>query len=383
MTNKYVLLIMIMLSSVSCRQNNSFTLSGDLQGLKAGDTLLFKEYEPAFFTPISQDTLILEDNNTFRFTIPAQHTTLGYLEYVPRNDKELSNNSTEIIVRPGDNIRISGYSDYLKIAAYEGGFYDNPSIVRYLDMTKKSDSLATLYNRKIDHFSKIGNNDSIRFYIGKLQKIKYPEGYKKQRDSLTNFADNEYAAYMYLRRMYRKTSDELQERLKRFSPATRKTHFGQTLEAMLPILNNIDKGKKPKDFTLIDKNGNTISLSDYRGKYLLIFYYGICGGVFQTDPHLTDIYNEYHDKGFEILGLCRDGDIALKYPQFLKSVEVQRLLAHPYTTIYLTDKQNEFIKKELYLYATPTVMLIDPEGTTLIRGGHEEEAIRKLLQKNL
>ena len=64
-------------------------------------------------------------------------------------------------------------------------------------------------------------------------------------------------------------------------------------------------------------------------------------------------------------------------------MEVQRLLAHPYTTIYLTDKQNEFIKKELYLYATTTVMLIYPEVTTLIRGGHKEEAIRKVLGKNL
>lgn len=383
MTNKYFLLIMIMLSSASCRQNDSFTLSGDLQGLKAGDTLLFEAYEPAFYTPTSQDTLIIENNNTFRFTIPAQHTTFGYLEYIPQNGKELSNNSAEIVARPGDNIRISGYVDYLNTSTYDGGFYDNPSIARYLDTTKESDSLEILYTRKIIHFSETGNNDSTQFYIRKYRKIKRPEEYKKQRDSLMNFADNEYAAYMYLRGMYRKTSDELQERLKRFSPTTRKTHFGQSLEAILPILNNIDEGKIPKDFTLIDKNGNTVTLSDYRGKYLLIFYYGVCGGVFQTDPHLTDIYNEYHDKGFEILGLCRDGDIALKYPQLLKSVEVQRLLAHPYTTIYLTDKQNEFIKKELYLYATPTVMLIDPEGTTLIRGGHKEEAIRKVLGKNL
>ena len=113
MTNKYFLLIMIMLSSVSCRQNDSFTLSGDLQGLKAGDTLLFEAYEPAFYTPTSQDTLIIENNNTFRFTIPAQHTTFGYLEYIPQNGKELSNNSAEIVARPGDNIRISGYVDYL------------------------------------------------------------------------------------------------------------------------------------------------------------------------------------------------------------------------------------------------------------------------------
>ena len=234
--------------------------------MKAGDTLLFEAYEPAFYTPTSQDTLIIENNNTFRFTIPAQHTTFGYLEYIPQNGKELSNNSAEIVARPGDNIRISGYVDYLNTSTYDGGFYDNPSIARYLDTTKESDSLEILYTRKIIHFSETGNNDSTQFYIRKYRKIKRPEEYKKQRDSLMNFADNEYAAYMYLRGMYRKTSDELQERLKRFSPTTRKTHFGQSLEAMLPILNNIDEGKMPKDFTLIDKNGNTVTLSDYRHK---------------------------------------------------------------------------------------------------------------------
>ena len=98
-----------------------------------------------FYTPTSQDTLIIENNNTFRFTIPAQHTTFGYLEYIPQNGKELSNNSAEIVARPGDNIRISGYVDYLNTSTYDGGFYDNPSIARYLDTTKESDSLEILY----------------------------------------------------------------------------------------------------------------------------------------------------------------------------------------------------------------------------------------------
>ena len=84
-----------------------------------------------------------------------------------------------------------------------------------------------------------------------------------------------------------------------------------------------------------------------------------------------------------MLGICRDGDIAAAYPQLLESPQVQRLLAHPYPTIYLTDEQNAYIRKELFLYATPTVMLIAPDGTTLIRGSHEEKAIRKLLRENL
>lgn len=326
---------------------------------------------------------IVAENNTIDITIEAHHTIYGLLQYTPRAGKVWGNNSAEIIARPGDNIEIHGSIDYLKCARLKGGLYDDTAVARYLDTAREMDSLETFYERKIACFSESGQSDSAFSYIERFQHMKRPKAYKEMRDSLTNLADNEYAAYLYLRLTHRKSPEELQERLNRFSPATRESYLGKSLESMLPILSNISEGNKPKDFTLTDKNGNSVSLSDYHGKYLLLFYYGVCGGVFQTDPHLTDIYHEYHDKGLEMLGICRDGDIAAAYPQLLESPQVQRLLAHPYPTIYLTDEQNAYIGKELFLYATPTVMLIDPEGTTLIRGSHEEKAIRKLLRENL
>lgn len=381
---KYPLnLTLFLLLVIACRPVDTFTVSGRLQGLNAGDTLRFDTYTLPFYEPISADTFIVAENNTIDITIEAHHTIYGLLQYAPRAGKVWGNNSTEIIARPGDNIEIHGSIDYLKCARLKGGIYDDTAVARYLDTTREMDSLETFYERKIACFSESGQSDSAFSYIERFQHMKHPKAYKEMRDSLTNLADNEYAAYLYLRLTHRKSPEELQERLNRFSPATRESYLGKSLESMLPILTNISEGNKPKDFTLTDKNENSVSLSDYRGKYLLLFYYGVCGGVFQTDPHLTDIYHEYHDKGLEMLGICRDGDIAAAYPQLLESPQVQRLLDHPYPTIYLTDEQNAYIRKELFLYATPTVMLIDPDGTTLIRGSHEEKAIRKLLRENL
>lgn len=381
---KYPLnLTLFLLLVIACRPVDTFTVSGRLQGLNAGDTLRFDTYTLPFYDPISADTFIVAENNTIDISIAAHHTIYGLLQYAPRTGKVWGNNSVEIIARPGDNIEIHGSVDYLKCARLKGGLYDDTAVARYLDTTREMDSLETFYERKITLFSASGQSDSAFSYIERFQHMKRPKAYKEMRDSLTNLADNEYAAYLYLRLTHRKSPEELQERLNRFSPATRESYLGKRLESILPILTNISEGNKPKDFTLTDKNGNSVSLSDYRGKYLLLFYYGVCGGVFQTDPHLTDIYHEYHDKGLEMLGICRDGDIAAAYPQLLESPQVQRLLAHPYPTIYLTDEQNAYIRKELFLYATPTVMLIDPDGTTLIRGSHEEKAIRKLLRENL
>ena len=55
------------------------------------------------------------------------------------------------------------------------------------------------------------------------------------------------------------------------------------------------------DFTVKDRKGNKISLSEYAGKVLLIVNTATgCGFTPHYDP-LETMYKEFHDKGFEIL----------------------------------------------------------------------------------
>ena len=55
------------------------------------------------------------------------------------------------------------------------------------------------------------------------------------------------------------------------------------------------------DFTVKDKKGNDVSLSEYKGKVLVIVNTATkCGLTPQYDA-LEALYEKYHDKGFEIL----------------------------------------------------------------------------------
>ena len=55
------------------------------------------------------------------------------------------------------------------------------------------------------------------------------------------------------------------------------------------------------DLTVKDAKGNDVSLSDYKGKVLLIVNTAIRCGFTPQYSELQDLYDKYKDKGFEIL----------------------------------------------------------------------------------
>lgn len=65
-----------------------------------------------------------------------------------------------------------------------------------------------------------------------------------------------------------------------------------------------EKTKKQSihEFTVKDITGNEVDLSDYKGKVLLVVNVASqCGFTNSNYKELTELYNKYKDKGFEIL----------------------------------------------------------------------------------
>lgn len=67
-------------------------------------------------------------------------------------------------------------------------------------------------------------------------------------------------------------------------------------------------GDKAPDFSAKDEQGHTISLSDYKGKKLVIFFYPKASTPTCTTEacNLRDHYQDLKDKGYEILGVSAD-----------------------------------------------------------------------------
>ena len=147
------------------------------------------------------------------------------------------------------------------------------------------------------------------------------------------------------------TYKDVKERLAQFTPEVQNSYFGQILDKQLLVLKNIEVGFAPAEFTVTDKDGRKVSLSDYKGKYVLIYHWGLCPSTFWVNPKITDLYQKYHEKGLEVLGFTRDDllkSLQGSSEEFKKDERVQGLLSHPWTTVYTEDEGNGFIVKDLY-----------------------------------
>lgn len=70
----------------------------------------------------------------------------------------------------------------------------------------------------------------------------------------------------------------------------------------------LEKGMKAPDFTLPDKQGNEITLSDFRGKKVVIYFYpkDDTPGCTKQACNFADNYNGFLEKGVVVLGISKD-----------------------------------------------------------------------------
>lgn len=135
-------------------------------------------------------------------------------------------------------------------------------------------------------------------------------------------------------------------------------------------------GRLAPDFTLKTLDGQTVTLSELRGRPVLInFWASWCGPCRLEMPHLVATYEKHKDQGFVILGIDMTfSDSVSDVEAFVKKFGV----AFP----ILLDETGE-VTNELYkVQGTPTSYFINREGVITYRhvGAMTDEFIAKRLE---
>lgn len=159
-----------------------------------------------------------------------------------------------------------------------------------------------------------------------------------------------------------------------FSDDVKKGKFGKLANSLITTAKGTSIGYPAMDFTQNDADGKPISLSSFKGKYVLVdFWASWCGPCRAENPNVVKAYNEFKDKGFTILGVSFDS----KKENWLKAVEKDKLT---WTQVSDLGGWNNAVGKMYGIRSIPQNILIDKEGKIIAKNLRGEDLAAKLAE---
>ena len=143
------------------------------------------------------------------------------------------------------------------------------------------------------------------------------------------------------------------------------------------VVDAAEKGTKGKEaapnFTLKDGDGRNVSLSDYKGKVVLLNFWATwCGPCKLEIPWFVEFEQKYKDRGFAVLGVSMDDDGWEVVKPYLAKTKIN----------YRIVVGNEQVAKQYGgLDALPTTLVIDRTGT--IHSTHEGLVSKSVYEKDI
>jgi thiol-disulfide isomerase/thioredoxin len=215
--------------------------------------------------------------------------------------------------------------------------------------------------------------------------------YEQLREIEIRFMDEHPGSFVTASLLpYRISSMDLQEGEERFNKLPediKKSSLGQGIRADLDRLRKGSPGAKAFVFSSKELRGSQLSLTDYKGKYVLLdFWASWCVPCRKGNPHLLSLYSKYKDKGFEIIGISDDDG---KPEAWEKAVDKDGIGVWKHVLRGLKwngnspDKSTD-ISDNFGIHSLPTKILIDPKGVIIGRyggGGDNDEAMDKKLSE--
>lgn len=375
---KRLLLPALLLPVLALAQDKgeSFKLSGKFKSIAYPVDWVYLQY---YVDGSWKTDSIKPENSAYKFTGKLQEPTLGrlrvkYTETEPGKKITLSSrrDMAAVYLQPGkisvesvdsfSNIKVKGsaaHVEYAKMQAKGKPFDD------------KMEPLYTLYSQ----FAKAKENSAkerVEAMIDSLDKVKSEQVYG---DYVRNNPNSPMA--MYALRQYAGwdiNPDKIEPLYNSLSETNRKYPSGVEFKENLEIAKKTGIGKLAMDFTQNDTLGLPVTLSSFKGRYVLVdFWASWCGPCRAENPNVVKVFNKYKDKNFHIIGVSLDRPGQKE--RWINAIHDDGLAWTQVSDLKFWDNE---VAKQYGIKAIPQNLLLDPEGKIIAKNLRGEELDQKL-----
>lgn len=268
-------------------------------------------------------------------------------------------------------LSINGESDPAAFTVTGSMYQDSLDVFARMQQANKN--YLDMYNSAWQQAIQASDSLTMQFAYAKLDSAYYAfEDYKlafAKRNGIIG-------ALIAQRYLYEASYSDLNDIYENIPVLFQEDELVKDFKKRVDILKNTQVGMRFTDITQADTTGAPLSISAVSGSYVLLdFWASWCGPCRAANPDLVQIYNDFKDKGLQIVGISLDNN----KDNWKRAINTDGL-----TWYHMSDLkgwQNE--GAEAYgIRSIPQSILLDHQGF-IIQKNLSTEELRNFLEDNL